>query len=69
MLVEKKVNDLQVNDVLDSGTVIIEKPFDQVRTPKGKTNLVVRRKVDRKDEFVTWSKATVVKVVVEDTAA
>lgn len=60
--ISKQVKDLQTGDTLDSGTVVVEKPFDQVHTPKNKTNLVVVYPNGTK-KFVTWGKSTIVKVM------
>lgn len=58
----KKVKDLIVGDMLE-GTkgLIIEAPFDQVRTPKGKTNIVVQYPSGNKRHYI-WNKNTEVRV-------
>lgn len=38
---KKKVKDLQVGDILSSGTKIVERPFDSISTPRGQINLTV----------------------------
>ncbi len=58
----KKVKDLVVGDQLE-GTkgVIIEGPFDQVRTPKGKTNIVVKYPSGDTRQYI-WNKNTEVRI-------
>lgn len=58
----KKVKDLIVGDMLEGtkGT-IIEAPFDQVKTPKGKTNIVVQYPSGNKRHYI-WNKNTEVRI-------
>lgn len=56
---EKQVRQLQVGDVLSSGAVIVERPYDSIKCPKGKLNIGVDYG-DGVKKIVQWGRNTTV---------
>ena len=64
--VKVQIKNLRKGDILfGSGTYIGCSPFDQVGTPQGKINLIVRNS-NGYERQVVWNKRTVVSVLVDD---
>jgi hypothetical protein len=55
------VKHLQVGDILSSSAVVMERPFDSVSTPSGKTNLSIRYP-GAAPKLVIWGKSTNVNI-------
>lgn len=58
-----RVVELQVGDILlPTMCIVTHAPYDDIKTPKGKINLGVRRPGQEEGYRKTWGKSTTIKI-------